>query len=285
MKCILCNDANSYTVIHEGTRDNPNINVLKCKKCELVYLSSETHIKKNFYEKSGMYNNNVNVEVRLDETKQDDERRFEMIKNKIGSNSSLLDFGCGAGGFLKRVKEITNNVNGIEIEKAARDYIKKYIKIKTYRKIDDLIGKYKFDYITIFHVLEHLKNPIDYLKKMKTILNKNGNIIIEVPNADDALLKLYRCKSFEEFTYWSCHLYLFNNKTISHLISKAGYKIKMLKQIQRYPVSNHLYWLAKDQAAGHKIWDFLNSEKIILEYEKLLSNMSMCDTIVVYLAL
>ena len=41
----------------------------------------------------------------------------------------------------------------------------------------------KFDYIFMFHALEHLENTNKYLNKIYNILNKNGKLIIEVPNA------------------------------------------------------------------------------------------------------
>ena len=118
-------------------------------------------------------------------------------------------------------------------------------------------GKIKnYDLITAFHVFEHLSDPIFFLKKLSELLTKEGEIIIEVPNSDDALLTLYENIDFSNFTYWSQHLFLFNNKTIELLVRKAGLKLNWLKQIQRYPLSNHLYWLSKGKPGGHKVWSF-----------------------------
>ena len=43
----------------------------------------------------------------------------------------------------------------------------------------------KFDVITMFHVLEHLPNQVDTLKQLKKLLKPKGNIIIEIPHAND----------------------------------------------------------------------------------------------------
>ena len=53
----------------------------------------------------------------------------------------------------------------------------------------------------MFHVLEHLPNQIDILKKLKNNLRKNGKIIIEVPSANDLLISLEDLKSFKKFTF------------------------------------------------------------------------------------
>lgn len=73
------------------------------------------------------------------------------------------------------------------------------------------------------------------------MLEKNGEIIVEVPNSDDALLTLYENKGFQNFTYWSEHLFLFSSKAIVNMVEQAGLKSNWVKHIQRYPLSNHLY--------------------------------------------
>jgi cyclopropane fatty-acyl-phospholipid synthase-like methyltransferase len=61
------------------------------------------------------------MEVWLAETEWDDQRRFEMIKALL-PNRRLLDFGCGAGGFLSKAQMLTAEATGIELEARVRDY-------------------------------------------------------------------------------------------------------------------------------------------------------------------
>ena len=46
-----------------------------------------------------------------------------------------------------------------------------------------------------FHVIEHLPNPKVTLRKLQGLLAEGGKIYIETPNADDALIGLYKNKS------------------------------------------------------------------------------------------
>lgn len=57
--CMLCKSAD-IELIHKKTRDNPNVNVLKCKKCGLVFLDSKPAA--NFYENSLMNSGEKNIE-------------------------------------------------------------------------------------------------------------------------------------------------------------------------------------------------------------------------------
>ena len=211
-----------------------------------------------------MHGKEVDIESWMNKTACDDERRYNYFQDII-KNSSVLDFGCGNGGFLLRAKNIADNVVGIEPEIFLKQHFLTH-NIPVFPNIQEL--NKNFDLITIFHVLEHVPDPVNILKKLVQRLNQDGQIIIEVPNSKDALLTLYNCKPFSNFTYWSCHLFLFNEATLSELIKKAGLKINYIKQVQRYPISNHLYWLSEGKPGGHEKWSFLDSEELNRAYER-----------------
>ena len=46
------------------------------------------------------------------------------------------------------------------------------------------LGNIKFNTILALHILEHLEDPINFLKTMKSLLADKGKIIIVVPNAE-----------------------------------------------------------------------------------------------------
>ena len=132
----------------------------------------------------------------------------------------------------------------------------------------------------MFHVLEHIPDPKLILDELSEMLADGGQIIIEVPNADDVLLTLYNNKPFSHFTYWSCHLFLYTAKTLQMLFNQMNLKVNYIKQIQRYPLANHLYWLANGKPGGHQKWHFLDSPELHTAYEKQLAAVGKCDTIV-----
>jgi len=102
-----------------------------------------------------------------------------------------------------------------------------------------------------------------------------------VPNSEDALLTLYESEPFSKFTYWSCHLFLFNARTLQDLVHQSGLKVEFIKHIQRYPLSNHLYWLSKNRAGGHQQWgSFLDSDALSVAYEESLASMGKTDTLI-----
>lgn len=276
-KCNLCGET-KLNKRPGKVRDNDSLEILECSNCGLVFLSSFEHIEKSFYEDSKMHDNQVDLDLEawIKETEIDDEKRFNLYSDII-SDKDILDFGCGTGGFLIRAKNKANKVYGIELEKRLQNHFKQN-NLDVYSDLDAF--KNKVDYVFLFHVLEHIAEPLEILKKFKKVLKPNGRIIIEVPNADDALLTLYKNKAFSEFTYWSPHLYLYNSKTLVTLLEKAGYKAEYVKQQQRYSLANHLHWLSEGKPGGHVKWSFIDSPELDSEYEKSLASIGKCDTVV-----
>jgi hypothetical protein len=64
------------------------------------------------------------------------------------------------------------------------------------------------------------------------------------------------------------------------LIKQAGLKLTWIKHIQRYPLSNHLYWLSEEKPSGDKKWNFINNDKLNAEYENQLAAIGKTDTII-----
>ena len=282
MKCYLCKSKNNFR--RPGSvRDNKKLKILECKDCGLVYLSSTKHIKKLHYENSGLHNGEKpNVNSWLELNRVDDVRRYNFLKKRV-VNKKILDFGCGAGGFLELVSKRAKKANGIEIEKAMQQsYINRNLNVfSSYKQA--LQSSKKWNILTAFHVVEHLLDPIKILSKLSKLLTDDGEMIIEVPNSEDALLTLYENKAFQSFTYWSQHLYLFNKDNLKELAKKAKLKVKWIKYIQRHPLSNHLYWLSKGKPAGHKVWNFLNNTSLNKKYEIQLAELGITDTIMICL--
>lgn len=280
-KCYLCE--NTEFIKRPGSvRDNTHLDVLECASCGLVFLSSFDHIKKGFYGDSHMHDKDkISIDGWCKLSMQNDDRRFQYCKQLL-LNCKLLDFGCGTGGFLLKAQDIATTVHGVELELRLRKHYQKQ-NLTVFQNVKDIphdICKEGYDVVTMFFVLEHLEDPKKVLFTLSELLTNNGQLIIEVPNADDALLTLYQCDAFTNFVYWSPHLYVYTVKTLNMLFSQLGLKINYIKQAQRYSLSNHLYWLTYGKPNGHKHWHFLDSIEIHTAYEKQLALIGKCDTLI-----
>ena len=275
-KCYICGSSEIEDTGY-SLRDDKTIKVLRCKRCSLVFLSSFEHINKDFYKDGKMHSGNFDHKRWLEASYDDDRRRFLMLK-KIIKGKKLLDFGCGAGGFLMMAKDYASKVAGVEKQDALRALFNEK-NLDIFDNPDEIHDK--FDVITMFHVLEHLPDPKSVIKELLNKLKDDGKLIIEVPNEDDALLSLYACKKFADFTHWSCHLYSFNRKTLKKLLEDTGVKINYIKPVQRYGFANHLYWLLRGEKGGHNVWEKLDNPVLNFFYKNFLKLISKTDTLVI----
>ena len=279
-KCYLCGST-EFNKRPGSVRDSSELEVLECASCGLVFLSSFDHIRNGFYEDSQQYGKErPDIEGCLRETAWDDERRFRYLKLMLPKRR-LLDFGCEVGGFLLKARELTETAHGVELETCLGSHYQRH-GLTVFQKLSGIPKDIRgggYNIITMFHVLEHIPDPKSILGKLSDMLADGGQIIVEVPNADDALLTLYQSEAFSHFTYWSCHLFLYTAKTLEMLFSKINLKVNYIKQVQRCPLSNHLYWLANGKPGGHQKWHFLDSAEMHSAYEERLAAIGKCDTI------
>lgn len=283
-KCNLCN-SDGLTVFHKGVRDNKDIDVLKCPKCGLLQLSKFVTFE-DFYQNGGMHNemyhsctDKVGYEtwdLWVQETQFDDVRRENKLM-EICKGKRVLDFGCGNGGFLKRIQKYTTEVVGVELDETAREHLKN----ETFPVYDskEKLGACLFDVIIMFQVIEHLTTPKQIITNLMEHLDKGGIMIIETPNANDALISLYKNDAFQDFTFWTEHVMLYNSENLKQLMEECGFEEVEGGYVQRYPLSNHLYWLSNNAPGGHEKWKFINDENLDSEYEKMLKKNGMCDTL------
>lgn len=284
MKCLICGES-LFTCIHYGTRDIQDINVMKCIKCGMVQLDKKVYNTEQGYVSGNMLKNSYGITTDktedkewntwVQETKNDDDRRYEKLK-ELCIGKSILEFGCGNGGFLRRIKKRATVVTGIELMEKARQNIEKE-GITIYKSLQSIHMQY--DIVCMFMVIEHLNDPDTILGKIYDILKPGGILICETPNAEDVLLSKYQCKSFEDFTYWSEHVFLYNSENLEKLFNRNKLRTKCNTQIQRYSLSNHLYWLSKGKPGGHMKWKEFNEQKLNEIYAEKLIEQKIADTL------
>ena len=260
-------------------RDRDDVKVLKCEQSGVIYLSSTHHIEQSYYndKKGTSYWSSLNREEGLKNTYLDDNRRFNQFKELI-TNKSYLDVGSGLGGLLDLFKTVAKEVYAVEPQAEIRELLNS-IGYKVYHSIESAPAQ-NVDIISLFHVFEHLTDPLGSLKNLHKLLNENGKIIIEVPHAKDILIDTFKLDSFKAFTFWSEHLILHTRKSLETFLTAAGFKNITIMGYQRYPLANHLYWLNKDKPGGHTQFTQLRNATMENEYANLLNTIDQTDTII-----
>jgi 2-polyprenyl-3-methyl-5-hydroxy-6-metoxy-1,4-benzoquinol methylase len=277
-------DAESVELHFPRVRDNANTKVLKCKKSGVIFLENST-VNELYYHSKVKTNDGITATPTLGANKistpvnDDDSRRAKDFSGFV-RGKDWLDYGTGRGGLVKLLKPVARSSCAFEINKSFVDDMRRD-DIEVFDQLSALTDS-RFDIVTMFHVLEHLLNPIETLAKLRTSLKAGGRIVVEVPHANDFLLKTLDLDAFKEFTFWSEHLILHTRNSLSMFLAEAGFKDIVIKGYQRYSLDNHLYWLRMAKPGGHDHWAHLTNEAIRSAYADMLCDLDQTDTLIAF---
>lgn len=273
-------DENAIEEYYPRVRDREDISVLRCKKSGVIFTSTSEHMDMSHYSDKHEfphYWKEENRERALVDSFADDSRRKNQFLSQI-SNKTWMDVGAGAGGVLDLLRPFAARVVAVEPQQRALDALKKE-KYEAYSDISEVPFK-EFDVITLFHVFEHLTNPLDLLKIAFDKLKVGGKIIVEVPHANDFLFSYLELEEFKKFTFWSEHLVLHNRASLGAFLGKANFQNVVISGFQRYNLANHLHWLKAKGPGGHIKWSMLSTNEIDNAYSNLLEKIDMTDTLI-----
>lgn len=152
------------------------------------------------------------------------QRLFKILSLEKKQKKLILDFGCGKGGWLKWLKSIGfSQLIGIEASGACRELIKHRGLIDIYAKLTDLPENIFLQFVSITHVLEHLYDPLNALKKLVDLSEEDACFFIEVPNAPAML----ECDNPWSWLFFE-HINHFDENSLCNLVQRAGLEVNQL---------------------------------------------------------
>ena len=195
------------------------------------------------YDQSELDNFNLKIKIRL------------IIIEKFLTNlhgKKLIDIGCGEGFFMKEAMNKGLSVQGIDFSsqgvlKNNPDLMGKVTQGDIFSIMDKMHSENNlFDVVILNNILEHVIDPLDLLKKSHNLMNKNGIILITVPNDfSDFQVKLLHDKKIDH-KYWvklPDHLHYFNYKNLIEVLRNSEFET--IEMISDFPIE---WFLANDES-------------------------------------
>lgn len=146
----------------------------------------------------------------------------------------LLDVGSGAGTVLELARERGWTVTGVEVAPEALAYSRaRGLDVRTGPALPDE----SFDAVTLFHVLEHVPDPVATLATVRDRLAPGGLLISQVPNAGGLQARLFK----DRWYGWDAprHLHHFTPTSLLRAVEAAGLELVATDQqsLRHAPVS------------------------------------------------
>ncbi len=193
--CPICESSESV-LVQRGARHAPEAELRCCGHCELVFLWPRPSADDlaHYYETCYRADyGDLPVEQRYLEDLGEARRRVERLLPLLGPSMRVLEIGCGTGAFLDAVRPYMEQLQGVEPDRDSKTWIEKRLGLPVVSELEVLRQQEAtFDLVVMFHVLEHLPDPISFLRSLRELLRVGAKLIIEAPNVDDALVSLYK---------------------------------------------------------------------------------------------
>lgn len=211
-RCIVCGSKDFKRLFSVERKS-----LVRCIRCGLVKTQN---FKEPDYQKYHRDEEYQDFEVYFRNIFQ---KRIQIVEKFFTEPGKVLEIGCSVGILLSLLREKGWEVWGVEPSKSAKIAIKKGIKVinEIFEKAS--LPKGYFDLIILNHTLEHLENPLDILKKARTLLKKGGKIFVDVPNFGSLSSRILGKKW--PYLAPTEHLYHFEPKTLMKVMRKAGFKV------------------------------------------------------------
>jgi SAM-dependent methyltransferase len=181
-----------------------------------------------------------------------------VLKHVPGAVNRLLDVGCGAGTMGRMIKEETAcRVMGITFSEDEARLAARHLDEVLVCDLNnfDLLDAGQFDCILCSHVLEHLYQPQELLRRLRQSLAPGGVVIVALPNVLHWRQRLEFLRG--NFKYADgglmdkTHYRFFDWATARELLTGSGYRIIESEACGAFPLSRFLLragrWL--DRAA------------------------------------
>lgn len=112
----------------------------------------------------------------------------------VPPGSRMLDVGCGSGDILVLAAERGLQVTGVEFAPEAVAYAREArgLDVRQGTLEDARFEDASFDVVTMWHVLEHVPDPVGTLREVRRVLKPGGAVVVQVPNYGGLQARLFR---------------------------------------------------------------------------------------------
>jgi SAM-dependent methyltransferase len=156
-------------------------------------------------------------------------KTFSLMLKRLRASGILLDVGCAEGFFLFGVEENSQwKAEGVEIVPSAVQFANNRLGVKVYQStLDNLEGlEERYHFIRMNNVIEHVQNPITFLKKAHRLLKGDGLVYCSTPNGfqDGQCLQAANDRGIV-INLLENHFFYYLPKTLSEMFRSCGFKV------------------------------------------------------------
>ena len=227
--CILCH-SQSRKRLYTCSFD---VDVYMCGNCGFLFAGSDRSARDH----RSVFNHHYASRLgeleqvwNLDFRRTRAQRRIDFLNRwtAFTDTPKVLEIGSFTGHFLRLAKKFGWQIEGLEPDKHASAFLRRKLGIPIHTCVVEVYLEdchEKFDMVCLFHVLEHLIDPIEVLQGIRKLIDDGGVLCLEVPNGT-------ACGNGDWGKFFNAdetHLWYFSKRTLEITLNKAGFEMKKLE--------------------------------------------------------
>lgn len=251
--CMLCS-SNGFQFVSK-LRDDASRDVMQCDECGHVQVIPLPTVE----EDAEFYNNNDMLRLLIPKSEMSDLElmdKYEVFADwqvrktrpLIPPGTSIMEIGSGYGWYVRKMRDLGYDAAGIELSKEKRDMARERLGVRLFDTdlFDETamlaaasLGKY--DFVCMYHVLEHIVKPEEFVRAALRFAKQDGKLVIMVPNLDDYNKGI--TQAYRDFSFLRAHVSYFSQKTLKYFLKeKCGLTDVAISGDQMYGVENAIHW-------------------------------------------
>lgn len=215
--CPLCGGADL-----KALWDVNGYSISKCRGCSLVFVLNYVTTDELIAHYGAMDDDSYG-ENNLDCLTYYYDALGSLIRQRFPSGGRLLDVGCSRGWFLDTMKDWECHGNEITETYGATAREKHGDRIYIGPFEDYPMRESFFDVITLQDVFDHIREPLDVLKKCHLMLRPGGLIAIKVHNISCLYAKLAGKRFYAVMP--PSHLFYYDRSTLAQTLERGGFQV------------------------------------------------------------
>jgi len=226
VNCPLCGSAERELLY----RCADNLRVQVCSECSLQYLNprlDEVAVQALYADQD--YYSCWQLDREDAATSQLKARTAQLILKLMAERQPgrghLLEVGCAVGFFLQEALLDNWEVSGVDLSEyaigLARERLGQQARLHQGLLTANTFGSERFEAVVLLDLIEHVEQPIDFLKMVRQMIVPGGYLYLLTPDADSLSRRLMRGKWAH---YKWEHLFYLGHQTTSHLLQAAGWQ-------------------------------------------------------------
>lgn len=258
--CPICqSDAISQSfAVKDHMVSGESFNVVSCADCGFQRTSPRPNPIGPYYESDDYLSHNTNKRSLFDRAyhiirDRAASQKLQFLQKQLSQNTEiprLLDIGCGIGVFLNEAKKQKWSISGVEISDSARKQAETRLNQPIFKHFDEVPPDAKFDGISLWHVLEHLPNPVETLQKIHTHAEEGAALVLGLPNPESHDAQFYG----SDWAAWDVpiHFWHFRKQDVEALANMTGWTLESV-----HPMKWDSYYvslLSESFIHGRKRW-------------------------------